>query len=360
MEYPKFKVCCRCFTFNQAKYITDAMNGFTMQQTSFPFVCTIVDDASTDGEQEVIRKYVEDNFDFSEGSVAYHKETDYAHITYAQHKANKNCHFAVLYLKENHYLQRKPKMGYLSEWRDICEYEAPCEGDDYWIDPDKLQKQKRYLDDHKDCSICHTNVKWYIQNTGKYIIKQEWKDFNKSLESRQDIIIENILDSNKYYIQTNTVLYRIKVYNSLSDELLGFRKLFLLGDTTLWCLLIRHGKIHYDETITSVYRINTGSVSHQNNIEKKLRFYLSGAEMRLYMYNYLGLNNIQLFDKFNAEYKKIFFLYRAYNRNYVRFIDMKWNNKIFEHLYNIMDNFITSFVIKRVLSFYFLIKKLHK
>ena len=47
MEYPKFKVCCRCFTFNQAKYITDAMNGFTMQQTSFPFICTIVDDAST-------------------------------------------------------------------------------------------------------------------------------------------------------------------------------------------------------------------------------------------------------------------------------------------------------------------------
>ena len=99
MEYPKFKVCCKCFTFNQAKYITEAMNGFTMQQTSFPFVCTIVDDASTDGEQDVIRKYLEDNFDFSEGSVAYHKETDYAHITYAQHKTNKNCYFAVLYLK---------------------------------------------------------------------------------------------------------------------------------------------------------------------------------------------------------------------------------------------------------------------
>ena len=98
MEYPKFKVCCRCFAFNQAKYITDAMNGFTMQQTQFPFVCTIVDDASNDGEQEVIKKYVEENFDFSEGSDAYHKETDYAFITYAQHKTNKNCYFAVLYL----------------------------------------------------------------------------------------------------------------------------------------------------------------------------------------------------------------------------------------------------------------------
>ena len=54
MNYPKFKVCVRCFTFNQADYIEDAMNGFTMQQTDFPFVCCIVDDASTDEEQKVI------------------------------------------------------------------------------------------------------------------------------------------------------------------------------------------------------------------------------------------------------------------------------------------------------------------
>ena len=122
MEYPKFKVTVSCMTYNQAKYITDALNGFTMQQTSFPFICTIVDDASTDGEQEVIRRYVEEYFDFSEGSVAYHKETDYAYITYAQHKTNKNCYFAVLYLKENLYLQPQKKDACLKEWRDGIEY----------------------------------------------------------------------------------------------------------------------------------------------------------------------------------------------------------------------------------------------
>ena len=74
MEYPKFKVCCRCFTFNHAKFITDTMNGFTMQQTSFPFVCTIVDDASTDGEQQVICKYLEEDFDLSKCSEAFHKK----------------------------------------------------------------------------------------------------------------------------------------------------------------------------------------------------------------------------------------------------------------------------------------------
>ena len=64
MEYPKFKVCVRCSTFNQAKYIEDTMNGFVMQQTDFPFVCCIVDDASTDGEQDVIKKYMDMHFDY--------------------------------------------------------------------------------------------------------------------------------------------------------------------------------------------------------------------------------------------------------------------------------------------------------
>ena len=51
----KYMVCTRCFTFNHAPYIVDAMNGFVMQETTFPVITIIVDDASTDGEPEVIR-----------------------------------------------------------------------------------------------------------------------------------------------------------------------------------------------------------------------------------------------------------------------------------------------------------------
>lgn len=107
MVYPDFKVCVRCFTFNQAKYIEETMNGFTMQQTNFPFVCCIVDDASTDGEQEVIKKYMNMHFDYSPNSVSFDKETDNAYIHYAQHKENKNCYFAVLFLKENLYSKKE-------------------------------------------------------------------------------------------------------------------------------------------------------------------------------------------------------------------------------------------------------------
>ena len=58
IENPEFKVFVRCMTYNQSKYIVETMNGFTMQQTDFPFVCCIVDDSSTDGEQKIISKYL--------------------------------------------------------------------------------------------------------------------------------------------------------------------------------------------------------------------------------------------------------------------------------------------------------------
>lgn len=53
---PPFPVLVRCNTYNQSGYIVDALSGFSMQQTNFPFVCFVIDDASTDGEQEVIQK----------------------------------------------------------------------------------------------------------------------------------------------------------------------------------------------------------------------------------------------------------------------------------------------------------------
>lgn len=146
----KYLVCARCFTFNHAKYIEDAMNGFTMQQTDFPFVCVIVDDASTDGEPEVIKKYLAEHFE-----KPYREEgTDYANIICAHHKTNINCDFAVLLLKYNHYSIKKSKMGYISEWLNQVKYQALCEGDDYWIHPQKLQKQVDVLEKNDEVNMC--------------------------------------------------------------------------------------------------------------------------------------------------------------------------------------------------------------
>lgn len=266
MEYPKFKVCCRCFTFNQAKYITDAMNGFTMQQTSFPFVCCIVDDASTDGEQDVIRKYVDENFDFSEGSVAFHKETDYAHITYAQHKTNNNCYFAVLYLKENHYSQSKSKMGYLSEWRDMCEYEALCEGDDFWTHSGKLQMQVIFLDSHLDYGLVHTDFNLTKgKRNHKTIIFPDGKAFPDAL-------------TRGISIGTVTAMYRLSTYKLIPKYYLD--KGWPMGDYPLWIELAYASKIHYLSEETACYRILEESASHSQNFRKLLNFHNSYCDIR--------------------------------------------------------------------------------
>lgn len=275
MEYPNFKVCVRCFTFNHSKYITDAMNGFVMQQTDFPYVCCIVDDASKDGEQEVIRKYVSDNFDLSEGSCHFERETDYAFITYAQHKTNKNCYFAVLYLKENHYSIKKPKMPYLAEWRDGCEYEALCEGDDSWIVPNKLQKQVYILDNDDSVGLCYSNAEINYQNSGKVKIAK-----TKPYNGFDDLIIQN-------RIGTLTTMYRIELFEKYYKEVNPYQKKWVMGDWPLWLWLELNSKVVYLNLVTSRYRLLEESACHSQNIDKQLNFLRSHLEIaEFYMEKY--------------------------------------------------------------------------
>ena len=109
-------VLVRCYTFNHAAYIEDAMNGFCMQKTTFPFICAIVDDASTDGEQEIIKKYLRQHFDLDDKTFVRNEETDDYIMTVARHKTNKNCTFAVFFLKYNHYSIKKARLTYLDRW----------------------------------------------------------------------------------------------------------------------------------------------------------------------------------------------------------------------------------------------------
>ena len=95
-----------CNTYNQALFIKDTMDGFCMQTTNFPFVAIIVDDASSDGEPEIISQYLEDHFDMVN---AQYDENDDAKRIAAVHKDNPNCHFLVVLLKYNFYRIKKAK-----------------------------------------------------------------------------------------------------------------------------------------------------------------------------------------------------------------------------------------------------------
>lgn len=318
MEYPKFKVTVSCMTYNQSKYITDAMNGFTMQQTSFPFVCTIVDDASTDGEQEVIRKYVEDNFDFSEGSVAYHKETDYAHITYAQHKTNKNCYFAVLYLEENHCSKHKDKSPYLKDWRDGVEYMAICEGDDYWIVPDKLEKQYDYMKSHNGCALVHTAFKFYTEHDHKFHnSEKDQKIYNLCKQENKNIACEII--SFNYRVVTASSFFRYDYYIKITNDIYYNKYYFMLGDIQLWTMLLQYGEIGYLPDVATIYRVHAGSACRQVNMKSDARMSLSISEMQMHFLPKVK-GSEYLRSEFCRRFKKSLFKYRLFDPNYQSFI----------------------------------------
>lgn len=300
------------------------MNGFTMQQTSFPYVCCIVDDASVDGESDVIHKYLVENFDLSNNSDFFEKDTDYATIFYAQHTINKNCYFAVLFLKENLYSKKQSnkKFELISEWRNICEYEAMCEGDDYWIDPAKLEKQVRALDDNKLAVFSYTSFVT-VNSKGK---EENRPFFNKCIKrSHSGDVLFDLFTQN--FIMTLTVVYRIAINseNTYFNKYQGPR-----CDYYLFMLLATKGQAIFLNDKTGCYRNNPNGQINTNKerIDKII--------WEIYKYFAIGVLAGELDKKISLS-SKLLFQIQIYYRALMMYIKNK--DKLFmftllKHLYN--------------------------
>lgn len=251
-----FLVRTFCATYNHEHYVTDALNGFVLQTTTFPVVYTIVDDASSDNTPNVIRRFVGECFDLDNAAFGYDRDTDYGHVTFAQHKTNKNCYFVVVYLKENHYSQKKSKAPYLKEWNDT-KYIALCEGDDYWTDPLKLQKQVDFLERHEEYSMCFhaAEVKHVGGADDPYRNGTHFLD----LEDREYTSTELV---SKWMVPTASIVYKrdlVENYQIKHPEWLVY------GDIMLALKCSHLGKIFGMSDVMSVYRIQPTSVT--NNVE---------------------------------------------------------------------------------------------
>lgn len=243
MEEIKFKVCVSCMTYNHSAFIEDAMNGFCKQRTNFPFVCTIVDDASTDNEQEVISNYLQKNFLLEDKNNSRFEETNDYTLIFARHKSNPNCFFSVLFLKENHY-QKKSKLLYLKEWRSNVKYIALCEGDDYWITTDKLQCQVDFLDYHPNYTMVCNRVKIYSEYHKKFIGEYYCYDQSQTVDPK-DIIRRTGL-----FISTCSIVHRREISENKPDYWLQCK----VGDYPLQIMCAMKGKVFYFDNIMSVYR----------------------------------------------------------------------------------------------------------
>lgn len=255
----KYKVCTRCVTFNHEPYILDALGGFVMQQTTFPVVYVLVDDASTDKTAELIKVFVNEHFDLQDKSVAYEKEAEYAHVIFARHKTNMNCYFAVLLLRENHYSQRKPKRPYYADWSANAKYHAVCEGDDYWIDPLKLQRQVDFLDSHPEHSMCFHAVENVTPAGGKQLNSRYEKDV-------EDCPIEDFFKVGGRYAPTCSLVYK----GDVLEPRPSFYQKTKVGDSPLILTMFLRGKVGFLKAVMGRYRVDVpGSWSQR---QKQLAF----------------------------------------------------------------------------------------
>ena len=214
----KYLVAIKCATYNHEPYIRDALEGFVMQKTNFPFVAIVHDDASTDGTPDIIREYAEKYPDI----------------------------IKPIYETENQYSKRDGSLRRIMNAAveaSGAKYVALCEGDDYWTDPLKLQKQVDFLESHPDYSMVFANVKYLYENGDT--------DIPLNLETREYAPIELY---EAYISPTPTILFRSSIFHSNVYHRFSQIKRPVFGDLTLFMACGVEGKIYGMEDIVCCYR----------------------------------------------------------------------------------------------------------
>lgn len=275
-EY-RYLVATQCMTYNQASFIEDAINGFASQETSFPVVFLIVDDASTDGEQQVIKKWCKENLSDADCKSFWH-QMPYGEFASSPLKGKPQVDFKILLLRDNYHQSGRhyEKISLISEWLDNAKYNAICEGDDYWINPQKLQIQVDFMESHPDYALCHTD---FDLTSGKHR-----NHSNPSVEN-DNYFPNSIIQGLR--IGTATSLYRTESLQKCPQK---YREnQWPMGDYPLWIELSHEGKIKYFPIVTACYRVVENSSSH-GSLEKEIAFANANLEIKRFYAHYYGIN----------------------------------------------------------------------
>lgn len=245
-------VCIRCMTYNQEKYIAQCLDGFVMQETNFSVKAIVHDDASTDNTPKIIKEYA----------------TRYPEI------------IVPVLEKENQYSQGKlSKVMYpLMKGK----YIAVCEGDDYWTDPLKLQKQVDFMESHPDFSMCfHQAIRHHEDSCVP-------DSLYSKIEDKEYTGLE--LYKSEHRPPTASVLIRHSVFESdvykkCLEQISSF------GDLSFFLSAAHNGKVYGMADVMSVYRMNNNGISNVFNTtdDKVLKF---------------ANENLKLYKIFGTQYKE--------------------------------------------------------
>lgn len=207
-------VSVSCLVYNHVKYLRKCLDGFVMQKTNFKFEVLIHDDASTDGSQKIIKEY----------------EEKYPDI------------IKPIYQTENQYSKNVAISKTYQYPRVKGRYVAVCEGDDYWCDENKLQKQVDFLLNNPDYSAC-------VHNTVRYNCKTNEQTLFSNLYIDEDVPIEDVFLRTGLKFHTSSVMMKKEYY--LRPEAFMAKS---FGDYPSAIYLAINGKIRYLSDVMSVYR----------------------------------------------------------------------------------------------------------
>lgn len=225
------KVQIVCVTYNQKDYIKEALDSFIMQKTNFDFEVLIGDDCSTDGTSEIVEEYVNKYPDIIK-------------------------HF-----------RRNPNMGPLENFMDLCDrvtakYAAFCDGDDFWTDENKLQKQYDFMERNEDVNICchrtkiQANEDWSLYS---FYAKQDFIIPNgKKAPSNKKLIVSNIIYE---YPHTSSLFIRWNKNVRIPENL---KSNGVSGDIPIILLYLGQGYIYISSEVMSVYRRGKSGVINNN------------------------------------------------------------------------------------------------
>lgn len=203
-------------TYNQEQFIAQTIESILMQKTNFTYQLVIGEDCSTDNTRTICEKY----------------SSDYGTKIKLLPSPNNNIGLIANYMRTIKECDGK--------------YIAICDGDDFWIDAYKLQKQVDFLESHPDFSIVFTKMKRLFSN-GE--LKEMVLENQKSCTNFEDLIFNN-------FIPSVTVLFK---NNQKNENIPSWLIYFPYGDwpTYLWTIK-DEGKIHFLDEVTAVYRIDIG------------------------------------------------------------------------------------------------------
>ena len=254
-------VSVKVVTYNHAAYISRCIESILMQKTTFPFELVIGEDCSTDGTREIVLEYAQ-------------RYPDIIRVVTSESNVGMRANSARIL--------------------PICqgEYIAFCDGDDYWIDPLKLQKQYEAIVKYNAVLVTHSTLMVFYENK-----KMSGESKMRRAKNKSGFLDLDDIISHRTPFQTSSIFLRSEIIKKLPDWYFQLA----IGDYPLKVISAQLGKIYYIDEIMSVYQKGvSGSFTNRYSANSTQEMEREKGELKMYPYldaytGYKYTNIIQIY-----------------------------------------------------------------